>query len=155
MRLVHDQEAADGWQVQPSPREPDAKQPSTAEVASAGRPRLSPPGVIAHIYRPSRSVMQAGTANTRHWVLEPRPRAALEIEPLMGWTASRDTLQQVRLTFPDRERAVVFARRQGWTPVVREPHEPRFRPKRYADNFRRPPQADATSPWHALLSTTA
>jgi hypothetical protein len=147
MRLIHDDGAADGRRPEAPRQEPVADRPRSAEVARTQsapteRPWPSPPGVIAHIYRPSRNVMQAGRANTRHWVLELQPRAAPEIEPLMGWTASRDPLQQVRLTFPDRGRAVAFAERQGWAPLVREPHERRFQPKRYADNFHRPPRAN-------------
>src|SRR3546814_10340355 len=80
--------------------------------------------------------MQAGQARTKKWVLEFEPRWATEIEPLMGWTSSRDTLQQVKLTFPSKERAVAFAERRGWPYTVIEPHEPRNRPKSYADNFR-------------------
>jgi hypothetical protein len=96
---------------------------------------------VACIYRPARSVMQAGQANTKCWVLEFEPRSAPFIKPLMGWTGSADTLQQVRLTFPTKERAVSYAERQGWPCSVREPHESRIRPKSYAENFRtrRPP----------------
>ena len=80
--------------------------------------------------------MQAGRARTKKWVLEFEPRYATEIEPLMGWTSSRDTLQQVKLTFPSKERALAFAERQGWPCTVTEPHESKIRPKSYADNFR-------------------
>ena len=88
------------------------------------------------IYRPARSVMQAGRARTKKWVLEFEPRWATGIEPLMGWTSSRDTLQQVKLIFPNKERAVAFAERRGWPYTVIEPHEPRIRPKSYADKCR-------------------
>lgn len=102
-------------------------------------------GPAVRIYRPARSVMQAGQARTRtkKWVLEFEPRWATEIEPLMGWTSSSDTLQQVKLTFSSKGRAVAFAERRGWPYTVIEPHEPRIRPKSYADNFRwqHPPAA--------------
>lgn len=102
-------------------------------------------GPAVRIYRPARSVMQAGRARTKKWVFEFEPRYATEIEPLMGWTSSRDTLQQVKLTFPSKERAVAFAERQGWPYTVIEPHEPKMRPKSYADNFRwKPPPATPT-----------
>jgi hypothetical protein len=80
--------------------------------------------------------MQAGRARTKKWVLEFEPRWATGIEPLMGWTSSRDTLQQVKLIFPNKERAVAFAERRGWPYTVIEPHEPRIRPKSYADKCR-------------------
>lgn len=88
------------------------------------------------IYRPARSVMQAGRANTKHWVLEFEPQSAPFIEPLMGWTGSRDTRQQVRLKFPTKESAVAFAERQGWNYSVIQPLEPLLRSKSYAKNFR-------------------
>ncbi|WP_354081679.1 NADH dehydrogenase ubiquinone Fe-S protein 4 [Constrictibacter sp. MBR-5] len=71
--------------------------------------------------------MQAGQARTKKWVLEFQPRWAPQTEPLMGWTSSRDTLQQVKLTFPTKERAVDFAKRQGWPCTVIDPHERRVR----------------------------
>jgi hypothetical protein len=76
----------------------------------------------------ARSVTQAGQARSRRWVLEFEPESRPWIEPLMGWTASADTRQQVRLTFPTREAAIAFAERQGWRWRVREPAPQRFRP---------------------------
>lgn len=73
-------------------------------------------------------------------MLEFESSAAPEVEPLMGWTGSSDTRRQVRLSFPTKEQALTFAKRQGWDYTVGEPHEPRLRPKSYADNFRRQPQ---------------
>jgi len=123
---------------------------------SAERPTSSPAispkpawmrEAVARIYRPTRSVMQAGRANTKRWVLEFEPRSAPFIEPLMGWTGSADTLQQVRLTFASKERAIAFAERQGWSYAVSEPQESRIQPKSYADNFRSWPAASsATQP---------
>jgi hypothetical protein len=111
-------------------QERSKRRPSSAFSASPAY------GPAVRIYCPARSVMQAGRARTKKWVLEFEPRYATEIEPLMGWTSSRDTLQQVKLTFPSKERAVAFAERQGWPYTVIEPHEPKIRPKSYADNFR-------------------
>ena len=91
---------------------------------------------VVRIYQPTRSVMQAGKANVDRWVLQFEPRSAPFVEPLMGWTASRDTLQQVRLTFPTKQRAVDFAEGQGWAYFVSEPHRHPIRPKSYVDNFR-------------------
>ena len=52
-------------------------------------------------------------ARTKTWLLvfdEDKPR---EIEPLMGWTASGDTRQQVRLSFDTKEEAIAYAEREG------------------------------------------
>jgi hypothetical protein len=46
----------------------------------------------ARIYQPARTAMQSGTAKTHQWVLEFTPASEREIDPLMGWTSSSDTL---------------------------------------------------------------
>ncbi len=90
----------------------------------------------ARIYRPAQTAMQSGHANTRKWVLEFEPRAAKIIDPLMGWTGSADTREQVHMTFDSKDEAVAFARNNGFTFRVEEPKTRRIRPKKYADNFR-------------------
>jgi len=88
------------------------------------------------IYRPAKTAMQSGRANTRQWVMEFEPSSPRTIEGLMGWTTSHDTTEQVRLRFATREDAVAFAKRHGLTYDLEEPHEPKRRPKSYAENFR-------------------
>ena len=88
------------------------------------------------IYRPSKTATQSGLANTRRWVLEYEPLAVRSIDQLMGWTSSRDTTQQVCLTFASCEQAVAFANRNGMTYRVDEPRIQRSRNKSYAENFR-------------------
>ncbi|QEX23257.1 hypothetical protein FRZ61_31930 [Hypericibacter adhaerens] len=77
-----------------------------------------PDDAVAVIYRPSRSAMTSGKANTRHWKLRFERRTPPFIEPLMGWTSGDDPLTQVELTFPTREAAVGYAERQGLTFIV-------------------------------------
>jgi hypothetical protein len=77
-----------------------------------------PPDAVAVIYRPARSAMTSGLANTRQWKLRFERRSAPFIEPLMGWTGGDDTLTQVELTFRSAEEAVAYARRQGLKSVV-------------------------------------
>jgi hypothetical protein len=88
------------------------------------------------IYQPAKTAMQSGQANTRRWVLEFEPEAAREVEPLMGWTSSRDTKGQVRVRFDTQEAAVAFARKHGLMYTLERPHGKTLRPKAYADNFR-------------------
>lgn len=95
--------------------------------------RLQDP--IARIYRPAPSATQGGSARPRRWVLEFLPATPPFVEPLMGWTGSRDTRQHVTLYFDSREQAVTYAKRQGFPFYVAEPHERRPRPRTYADNF--------------------
>ena len=48
------------------------------------------------------------------------------IEPLMGWTASDDTLAPTVMRFPDRETAINFAESKGWNYTVDDvPYRPR------------------------------
>ena len=53
----------------------------------------------AIIYRPAKTAMQSGRARTRDWLLEFDDEAARRVEPLMGWTSSADTKQQLQLSF--------------------------------------------------------
>ena len=65
----------------------------------------------ARIFSPAKTAMQSGTAKTGHWVLEFDPEQRKKIDPLMGYTTSRDMKSQIRLTFDTREEAVAALRR--------------------------------------------
>ena len=95
--------------------------PVAAPANDNAKPRSAPPRQRAVIYRPAKSAMTSGRAGTKRWVLEFEPQSPPFIEPLMGWTGSTDPMAQVRLTFPSRETAVAYARRQGLEYDVREP----------------------------------
>jgi hypothetical protein len=69
--------------------------------------------VTARIYKPARTAMQSGKARTREWMLDYEPEEPREIEPLMGWTASGDMRQQVRLRFDTAEEAIAYCKRHG------------------------------------------
>ena len=86
------------------------------------------------IYKPAKTAMQSGVGKTKEWVLESEPMPKI-LDPLMGWTGSRDTMQQVQLWFPTLEEAKVHAEKNGWQYTVEKPHERAIRPKAYADNF--------------------
>ncbi len=92
--------------------------------------------MVARIYNPSKTAMQSGRAQTRKWVLEFQPEERREVEPLMGWTSSRDMKSQIRMSFPSKDEAVAYARRNGIAFVVHEPKTRKHRAKSYADNFR-------------------
>ena len=62
-------------------------------------------------------------------------------DPLMGWTSSADTLNQVRLTFDTLDAALEFAGTKGWEAVLLPAHQRKITPRNYTDNFRYvPPQ---------------
>jgi hypothetical protein len=88
------------------------------------------------IYRPAKTAMQSGKAKTARWVLEYELATRRDPDPLMGWSSAGDTLNEVRLRFATLDEAIEFATRHGLSYVVSTPHESRFKPKSYADNFR-------------------
>lgn len=92
--------------------------------------------MVARIYKPSRTAMQSGKARTKDWVLEHEPAVPREIDPLMGWTSSRDMQQQVRLAFETKEEAIAYCERNGLPYSLSEPTEKSVPTKSYADNFR-------------------
>ena len=91
----------------------------------------------ARVYKPAKTAMQSGTAKTHHWVLEFAPASAREVDPLMGWTSSRDTQSQVRLRFESKEAALEYAEEHGIDAVAQEPktRRPNIRPGGYGENF--------------------
>ena len=87
------------------------------------------------IYKPAKTAMQSGRANTKAWVVEHEPGDAVRVDALMGWSGSRDTKRQVRLRFATKEEAVAYAKRSGFEYRVVEAKERSLKPKSYADNF--------------------
>ena len=99
----------------------------------------------ARIYKPSKTAMQSAHGKTKRWVLEYETTSTREPEPLMGWTASGDTLNQVRVYFPSKEDAIDFAKSKGWSYSVAKVRERRVKPRNYGDNFRYFPPTEKTS----------
>ena len=94
------------------------------------------------IFQPSKNAMQSGRARTGKWILEYEAETRRFPEALMGWTASGDTLNQVRLHFKSPEDAVTYARSKGWEYSVLPPHQRRVVPRNYVDNFKYIPPED-------------
>ena len=96
------------------------------------------------IYQPSKTTMQSGRALTHEWILEYEAETARRPEPLMGWTASGDTLNQVKLKFPTLDDAIAFAQEKSWQYDLEPAHNRRVTPRNFADNFRwTPPEEKA------------
>jgi hypothetical protein len=91
---------------------------------------------LARIYRPSKTAMQSGRAQTHRWLLEYEPATRRDPDPLMGWASARDTLNEVKMRFPTLDEAVAFAEKLGLQYTVIEPHARTPKAKSYADNFR-------------------
>ena len=91
--------------------------------------------MLARIFRPAKTAMQSGRANTKEWVLEFAPASARVSDPLMGWTVSTDMNGQVRMLFDTREEAAAYAQRHGIAFEVLASREVKRIVKAYADNF--------------------
>ncbi|HPD83179.1 MAG TPA: ETC complex I subunit [Alphaproteobacteria bacterium] len=94
------------------------------------------------IYKPSKTAMQSIHAKKPTWVLECEQVSRRMPEPLMGWTCSDDTLNQVKLKFSCAEDAVSYAQKQGWEYTVTVDRDRRVRPRNYLDNFKFIPSED-------------
>jgi hypothetical protein len=92
--------------------------------------------MVARIYKPAKTAMQSGLARTKDWVLEHEQQVPRGIDPLMGWTSSADTRQQVQLTFETKEEAIAYAERHGIPYTVQNPQPRKPVLKSYADNFK-------------------
>ncbi len=90
----------------------------------------------AKIYRPAKTAMQSGKAKTHLWVLEFDQSQPRKIDPVMGYTTSGDTRQQVKLTFETQELAEAYAQRNNIEYRVIPPKEATRKALSYTDNFR-------------------
>lgn len=89
----------------------------------------------ARIYQRFKSTMQSGKRRVGQWTLEFEPAEAKYADPLMGWSGSGDTDQQVTLTFPSLDEAKAYADRIGVAYHVVPMHERSLKLQTYADNF--------------------
>jgi hypothetical protein len=80
--------------------------------------------------------MQSGKGKQDFWYLEFDAEAPPAADPLMGWTSSADTKQQVRLKFDSCEKAVAYAEREGLAYTVAKAPPVRLQKKSYSDNFK-------------------
>ncbi len=94
------------------------------------------------IYKPSKSAMQSGRGKNDDWVLEYETNSKRQAEPLMGWTESGDTLNQVKLKFKTSKDAVAFAEDKGWSYTVQPEQTRRIKPRNYGDNFKYIPPSE-------------
>ncbi|HEY8567439.1 MAG TPA: ETC complex I subunit [Beijerinckiaceae bacterium] len=90
----------------------------------------------ARIFKQAKNASSSGMGRTKLWTLVFEQDTPREIEPLMGWTASGDTHQQVRINFDSAEEAVAYCEREGIPYRVEEPHEFKRRTISYSDNFK-------------------
>ena len=75
----------------------------------------------ALIYKPSKSVTQSGSKKTDKWILEFSRSSSPTIDPLMKWTSSTDTQNQVKMKFSSKDLAVTYAEKNSIEYRVKEP----------------------------------
>ena len=79
--------------------------------------------------------MQSGVFRNNLWYVEFEPSDSQYIEPLMGWTGTEETKQQVRLCFESKEAAIAYVEAKEIPYVVLQDHTVKKVPKSYAENF--------------------
>ena len=90
----------------------------------------------AKIYKPTKTAMQSGIRNTKNWILE-FDTLDQEVNPLMGWDSSKDTMSEVRLEFSSKDEAVNYAKKNNVNYYIIEPEIRKIIKKSYADNFKK------------------
>lgn len=88
----------------------------------------------AFIFRPARTAMQSGNAQTKQWQIQFPPDPKWE-NPLMGWTSSNDPVQGLLLNFDSKEAALNYVKALNLEYEIEEPNERLTKPKSYAENF--------------------
>ncbi len=88
----------------------------------------------AKIYKPTKSSMQSGLMKTKEWVLEYIVHND-QINPLMGWISSSNTLSEIKMSFNSKDDAIDYAKKNNINYVIVEPNKRSVVKKSYADNF--------------------
>ena len=88
----------------------------------------------AKIYKPTKTAMQSGLAKTKLWLLEFETKN-MDINPLMGWESSTDTLSEIKLEFLSKDQAINYAKKNNIDYYVIEPQERKISKRSYSDNF--------------------
>jgi len=86
------------------------------------------------IFKPSKTAMQSGKRASKKWLLE-FDTPDTQINPLMGWESSVDTMSEVKLEFSSKDEAINYAKRNNLDYYVIEPEKTKIVKKSYSDNF--------------------
>ncbi len=78
--------------------------------------------------------MQSGRGKQKNWIIEFETRDP-NINSLMGWETSDDTLKEVKLKFSTKEKAIDYANANNIEYLVIEPKQKTFVIKSYEENF--------------------
>ena len=78
--------------------------------------------------------MQSGLGKSDKWLIR-FETVDTNINPLMGWESSTDTLSELNLEFSSKELAVEYAKKNKIDFEIIEPQKRKTIKKSYADNF--------------------
>ena len=78
--------------------------------------------------------MQSGLGKSDKWLIR-FETVNTNINPLMGWESSTDTLSELNLEFSSKELAVEYAKKNKIDFEIIEPQKRKTIKKSYADNF--------------------
>tara|TARA_B100000767_G_scaffold253069_1_gene257327 strand:- start:571 stop:852 length:282 start_codon:yes stop_codon:yes gene_type:complete len=88
----------------------------------------------AIIYIPTKNSMQSGLGKSDKWIIKFITEDT-DINPLMGWETSSDTLSELYLEFSTKEFAIKYAKKNKIDFEIIEPQKRKTIKKSYADNF--------------------
>ncbi len=88
----------------------------------------------AKIFKPSKTAMQSGKRASKKWFLE-FDTLDTQVNPLMGWESSVDTMSEVKLEFSSKDEAINYAKKNNLDYYVIEPKKSKIVKKSYSDNF--------------------
>ena len=78
--------------------------------------------------------MQSGLGKSDKWLIK-FETVNTNINPLMGWESSTDTLSELNLEFSSKELAIEYAKKNKIDFEIIEPQKRKTVKKSYADNF--------------------
>ncbi|MDD3029449.1 MAG: ETC complex I subunit [Alphaproteobacteria bacterium] len=90
------------------------------------------------VFRLTKSATQSGSARSSSWLVEPEYGSARKPAPPMGWISAQDPFSSLQgvLSFPTQKAALAFAKAQGWTWTIKNPHEHNKTPHNYLHKFK-------------------
>ena len=78
--------------------------------------------------------MQSGLGKSDKWIIEFNTKNT-DINPLMGWESSTDTLSELKLEFSTKDLAIDYANKNNIDFEIVEPQKRKIIKKSYSDNF--------------------
>ena len=88
----------------------------------------------AKIYIPTKTALQSGKGKIKNWILKFKTKDT-KTNPLMGWESGEDTLKEVILEFPSKDKAIEYAKKNKIEFEIVEENKRKIVKKSYSDNF--------------------